>query len=135
MNRVRASGWRGRNGGEVTLSTSILKREGMDGSTVTVAALLGLFAILAIYVAGNAMDRLMGVHATVFFGVLAAWLVGIGLWAGKLGDRNPFDETKYELLGQTFVASLMKIVPESLFRKSSSRNKHLASKEDCLDAG
>ena len=68
----------------------------MDGSTVTVAAFLGLFAILSILIAANAADRLMGVHATLFFAAVAAWLVGIGLWAGKLDGRDPFDQTKYE---------------------------------------
>ncbi|WP_143435325.1 cytochrome-c oxidase, cbb3-type subunit I [Henriciella aquimarina] len=68
----------------------------MDNSTASVAGLLGVFAILSIYIAANAMDRLMGVHATIFLFALAAWLVGIGLWAGKLEGRDPFDETKYE---------------------------------------
>ena len=68
----------------------------MDGSTVTVAAFLGLFAILSILIAANAADRLMGVHATLFFAAVAAWLIGIGLWAGKLDGRDPFDQTKYE---------------------------------------
>ena len=68
----------------------------MDTSTASVAGMLAVFAILAVFIAGNAMDRLMGIHATLFFFAVAAWLVGIGLWAGKLGDRDPFDETKYE---------------------------------------
>ncbi len=78
------------------MSTATLKRGGMDNSTASVAGLLGVFAILSIYIAANAMDRLMGVHATIFLFALAAWLVGIGLWAGKLEGRDPFDETKYE---------------------------------------
>ena len=78
------------------MSTAILRKDGAGSSTVTVAAFLGLFAILSIYIAANAMDRLMGVHATLFFAAVAAWLVGIGLWAGKLDGRDPFDETKYE---------------------------------------
>ncbi|WP_084421348.1 cytochrome-c oxidase, cbb3-type subunit I [Henriciella litoralis] len=68
----------------------------MDTSTVVVSGLLMVFAILAVFIAGNAMDRLMGIHASLFFGAVVLWLVGIVLWAGKLGERNPFDETKYE---------------------------------------
>ena len=78
------------------MSTTTLRKGGMDTSTVIVATMLGVFAILAVFIAGNATDRLMGIHATVFFAAVAAWLLGIGLWAGKLGDRQPFDQTKYE---------------------------------------
>ena len=78
------------------MSTTTLRKGGMDTSTVIVATMLGIFAILAVFIAGNATDRLMGIHATVFFAAVAAWLLGIGLWAGKLGDRDPFDQTKYE---------------------------------------
>nr|WP_300395422.1 cytochrome-c oxidase, cbb3-type subunit I [Henriciella sp.] len=78
------------------MSATTLRKGGMDTSTASVAGMLAVFAILAVFIAGNAMDRLMGIHATLFFFAVAAWLVGIGLWAGKLGDRDPFDETKYE---------------------------------------
>ena len=78
------------------MSTSILKKGARDSSTGMVAAFLCVFAVLAILIAGNAADRLMGVHALLFFSAIALWLIGIGLWAGKLGDRDPFDETRYE---------------------------------------
>ena len=78
------------------MSASTLQKRGMDTSIVLVAALLGVFAILGVFIAGNATDGLMEIHATVFYAAIAIWLVCIGLWAGKLGDKNPFDETKYE---------------------------------------
>ncbi|MEM5517592.1 cytochrome-c oxidase, cbb3-type subunit I [Henriciella sp. AS95] len=78
------------------MNSATVQHRGLDTSTLGVAAFLGLFAILAIFIGANAADRLMGVHAMMFLSAVLAWLVGIGLWAGKLGDRNPFDETKYE---------------------------------------
>ena len=78
------------------MTTATQNRGNIDNSTATVAGLLGIFAILSILIAANAMDRLMGVHAMVFLAALTAGLVGLGLWAGKLGDRTPFDQTVYE---------------------------------------
>ena len=48
------------------------------------------------YIAANATDGMMGVHALMFLAATTVWLVATGLWGGKLGDRDPFDETKYE---------------------------------------
>ena len=78
------------------MSSLALKRGGADQSTWIVSGLVGLFAILSLYIAANATDRMMGVHALMFLAATIVWLVATGMWAGKLGTRDPFDETKYE---------------------------------------
>jgi cytochrome c oxidase cbb3-type subunit I len=78
------------------VSSLALKRGGADQSTWIVSGIVGLFAILSLYIAANATDRMMGVHALMFLAATIVWLVATGMWAGKLGTRDPFDETKYE---------------------------------------
>lgn len=78
------------------MSSLALKRGGADQSTWIVSGIVGLFAILSLYIAANATDRMMGVHALMFLAATIVWLVATGMWAGKLGTRDPFDETKYE---------------------------------------
>ena len=38
----------------------------------------------------------MGAHAWLFLGLAVVGLLALALWAGSLGDRDPFDQTVYE---------------------------------------
>ncbi|MEL6258154.1 MAG: cytochrome-c oxidase, cbb3-type subunit I [Pseudomonadota bacterium] len=46
--------------------------------------------------AANALDARMTVQATTFLILSVGGLVTLGLWAGGLVDRDPFDQTEYE---------------------------------------
>jgi cytochrome c oxidase cbb3-type subunit I len=58
--------------------------------------LVGLAALGALVIAGNAADPMMGVHAWIFFFLTVTGLFGTGLWAGGIGGRNPFEPALYE---------------------------------------
>ena len=67
-----------------------------SGSIATVSALVAIFGVLALIIAGRTIDPAMGVQAMTFIAMVSAFLIGTGMWAGNLIDRNPFDETRYE---------------------------------------
>ncbi|CAN0528663.1 unnamed protein product, partial [Scytosiphon promiscuus] len=66
------------------------------GSIASVSALVAIFGVLALIIAGRTIDHAMGIQAMTFIALATAFLVGTGLWAGNLLDRNPFDESRYE---------------------------------------
>ncbi|MEO0881956.1 MAG: cytochrome-c oxidase, cbb3-type subunit I [Pseudomonadota bacterium] len=69
---------------------------GSHSSTIAVGLMMGLFALLAIIVAGNAADPGMHAQALTFLGLAICFILGVAGWGGKLGHRNPFDSSVYE---------------------------------------
>ena len=78
------------------MSTVTKPRSSVSGSIASVATLVAIACLGALLIAANAVDPLMEAHAWVFFFLAAFALVAIGIWAGGLQGRNPFDETYYE---------------------------------------
>ena len=66
------------------------------GSIASVSALVAVFGVLALIIAGRTIDHAMGIQAMTFIVLVTAFLVGTGMWAGNLINRNPFDESRYE---------------------------------------
>ena len=78
------------------MSTLQTRRSSAFASIGSVAAFTSIFAILALLIASHAADPLMGAHAWLFLGLAVVGLLALALWAGSLGDRDPFDQTVYE---------------------------------------
>jgi cytochrome c oxidase cbb3-type subunit 1 len=78
------------------VSTLQTRRSSAFASIGSVAAFTSIFAILALLIASHAADPLMGAHAWLFLGLAVVGLLALALWAGSLGDRDPFDQTVYE---------------------------------------
>ena len=85
----------GKTGAE-SVSTVTKPRSSVSGSIASVATLVAIACLGALLIAANAVDPMMEAHAWVFFFLAAFALVAIGIWAGGLQGRNPFDETYYE---------------------------------------
>ena len=71
-------------------------RRGNTTSIFTVGALTSVFLFLALLMGSFAQDAAMEYQALTFMALAGAFLVGTALWAGGLGDRDPFDEAEYE---------------------------------------
>jgi cytochrome c oxidase cbb3-type subunit 1 len=78
------------------VSTITKPRSSIAGSIAGVATLVGIACLGSLLIAANAVDPMMEAHAWIFFFLTAFALVSIGIWAGGLTGRNPFDESFYE---------------------------------------
>ncbi len=67
-----------------------------SASIVAVGALLSVFLLLALLIAANAKDAMMGYQAWMFIGMAGLFLVGMAMWTGNKPDSNPFDPSEYE---------------------------------------
>ncbi len=67
-----------------------------NSSLFAIGGVLAIFIVLGLIIAGNAADRAMSMQAWTFVALTGAFIVGLGMWAGNLLDRNPFDEREYE---------------------------------------
>ena len=65
-------------------------------SSQTVGAFVGIFLILAILMTGNAYDAGMQIQAGTFLAMALIFVLGLALWGGSLGDRDPFDQSQYD---------------------------------------
>ncbi|MEP1143739.1 MAG: cytochrome-c oxidase, cbb3-type subunit I [Henriciella sp.] len=71
-------------------------RSSNNASIFGVAALLGVFLLLALLMTSFAKDAGMEIQAMTFLLLGGGVFLGICMWAGNLVDRDPFDETEYE---------------------------------------
>ena len=78
------------------MSTLTKPRASAAGSIASVATFVAIACLGSLLIAANAVDPMMEAHAWLFFFLTAFALVSIGIWAGGLNGRNPFDETYYE---------------------------------------
>jgi len=66
------------------------------GSIWSVAGLMGVFTLAALAIAVLTTEPLMQVQAITFIVLSLGGLVAMGMWAGTLVDKNPFDQKFYE---------------------------------------
>ena len=66
------------------------------GSIWSVAGLMGVFSLAALLIAVLTPEPLMQVQALTFLVLSVCGLLAMGLWAGTLVDKNPFDQKFYE---------------------------------------
>ena len=78
------------------MSTLTKPRASATGSIASVAIFVAIACLGSLLIAANAVDPMMEAHAWLFFFLSGFALVSIGIWAGGLNGRNPFDETYYE---------------------------------------
>ncbi|MDJ0921597.1 MAG: cytochrome-c oxidase, cbb3-type subunit I [Henriciella sp.] len=71
-------------------------RTGNNSSIIGVSAVLGIFLLFALLMMAFAKDAGMGTQALTFLVLGGGLFIGIGMWAGSLIDRDPFDESRYE---------------------------------------
>ena len=82
--------------GAESVSTLTKPRASATGSIASVAIFVAIACLGSLLIAANAVDPMMEAHAWLFFFLSGFALVSIGIWAGGLNGRNPFDETYYE---------------------------------------
>ena len=78
------------------MSTLTKPRASATSSIASVAIFVAIACLGSLLIAANAVDPMMEAHAWLFFFLSGFALVSIGIWAGGLNGRNPFDETYYE---------------------------------------
>ena len=82
--------------GAESVSTLTKPRASATSSIASVAIFVAIACLGSLLIAANAVDPMMEAHAWLFFFLSGFALVSIGIWAGGLNGRNPFDETYYE---------------------------------------
>jgi len=61
-----------------------------------VGGLAIITALWALMTAAKTNDHLMEAHAWIFLALMTLGVIAMSMWSSTIGDRNPFDETKYE---------------------------------------